>query len=210
MFSIQKFFGKDPTFFELLEAASLEVERAATLLPMIVDEQQRANAVTNLAECRKKSRQLFDTLGELIIVTFVTALEKEDIEALSVALYKIIKPLEKFSERLEISKPITGAVDFSKHIELIKAAAVSVVALVAEVKRSGNLEQVRKLTSQLTSTEAQADTLQVQLLSQLYAAADQNPLRVVLIKDLYDLLEKTIDRCRDVGTVVMHIALKNS
>ena len=30
------------------------------------------------------------------------------------------------------------------------------------------------------------------------------------MKDLYELLEKVIDRCRDAGIIVTHIVLKNS
>jgi uncharacterized protein Yka (UPF0111/DUF47 family) len=30
------------------------------------------------------------------------------------------------------------------------------------------------------------------------------------LKDLYDLLEKVIDRCRDAGNVIAQIVLKNS
>jgi uncharacterized protein Yka (UPF0111/DUF47 family) len=30
------------------------------------------------------------------------------------------------------------------------------------------------------------------------------------LKDLYELLEKIIDRCRDVGNVISQIVLKNS
>jgi uncharacterized protein Yka (UPF0111/DUF47 family) len=33
---------------------------------------------------------------------------------------------------------------------------------------------------------------------------------VVALKDLYDLLEKVIDRCRDAGNVIVQIVLKNS
>jgi uncharacterized protein Yka (UPF0111/DUF47 family) len=32
----------------------------------------------------------------------------------------------------------------------------------------------------------------------------------MIIRDLYKLMEKVIDRCRDTGNVVMHIVLKNS
>jgi uncharacterized protein Yka (UPF0111/DUF47 family) len=36
------------------------------------------------------------------------------------------------------------------------------------------------------------------------------PIQVVALKDLYELLEKVIDRCRDSGNVIAHIVLKNS
>ena len=35
-------------------------------------------------------------------------------------------------------------------------------------------------------------------------------LRVIVLKDLYELLERIIDRCRDAGNVINHIVLKNS
>ena len=36
------------------------------------------------------------------------------------------------------------------------------------------------------------------------------PLQAMMVRDLYDLLEKVIDRCRDAGNVISHIVLKNS
>jgi uncharacterized protein Yka (UPF0111/DUF47 family) len=35
-------------------------------------------------------------------------------------------------------------------------------------------------------------------------------ISVVALKDLYDLLEKVIDRCRDAGNIIVQIVLKNS
>ena len=37
-----------------------------------------------------------------------------------------------------------------------------------------------------------------------------NPVRLLLRKDLFELLEKAIDRCRDAGNVIYAIVLKNS
>ena len=39
---------------------------------------------------------------------------------------------------------------------------------------------------------------------------EHDPINVIVRKDLYELLEKIIDRCRDVGNVISNIALKNS
>jgi hypothetical protein len=47
------------------------------------------------------------------------------------------------------------------------------------------------------------------LLRDLYSGK-HDALRVVILKDLYELMEKVIDRCRDAGNVVLQIALKNS
>ena len=40
--------------------------------------------------------------------------------------------------------------------------------------------------------------------------SEVDELQVIVLKDLYELLEKVIDRCRDAGNVISHIVLKNS
>ena len=44
---------------------------------------------------------------------------------------------------------------------------------------------------------------------QIYSGKYQ-PLEMIVMRDLFELLEKAIDRCRDAGNVVFQIVLKNS
>jgi uncharacterized protein len=37
-----------------------------------------------------------------------------------------------------------------------------------------------------------------------------DPLTAMALKDLYELLEKVFDRCRDAGNVISHVGLKHS
>jgi uncharacterized protein Yka (UPF0111/DUF47 family) len=37
-----------------------------------------------------------------------------------------------------------------------------------------------------------------------------DPLTAMALKDLYELLEKVFDRCRDAGNVISHVVLKHS
>ena len=43
----------------------------------------------------------------------------------------------------------------------------------------------------------------------LYSGS-RDPITTIVLKDVYDLLEKVVDRCRDAGKVVSQIVLKNS
>ena len=36
------------------------------------------------------------------------------------------------------------------------------------------------------------------------------PIRAMALRDVYELMEKVVDRCHDAGNVVMYIVLKNS
>ena len=55
----------------------------------------------------------------------------------------------------------------------------------------------------------EADRLIVELYRDAYDL-EREPMQFLMRKDLFEILEKAIDRCRDVGNVVYQIALKNS
>jgi uncharacterized protein Yka (UPF0111/DUF47 family) len=61
----------------------------------------------------------------------------------------------------------------------------------------------------LQQLEGEADKAIMKLYGELFSGKHE-PVRVIVLKDLYDLLEKVIDRCRDAGNVISEIALKNS
>ena len=55
----------------------------------------------------------------------------------------------------------------------------------------------------------EADRLILELFRDMYRN-EADPVRFLLRKDLFEILEKAIDRCRDAGNVVYAIVLKNS
>jgi hypothetical protein len=65
------------------------------------------------------------------------------------------------------------------------------------------------LNTKLQYLEGEADGLMIDLLKDLYSGR-YDALKAMVIRDLFELMEKVIDRCRDAGNVVMHIVLKNS
>jgi uncharacterized protein len=61
----------------------------------------------------------------------------------------------------------------------------------------------------MQAIEAEADRLILELYRDTYRN-ENDPMRYMILKDLFEMLEKAIDRCRDAGNVVHHIILKNS
>ena len=57
--------------------------------------------------------------------------------------------------------------------------------------------------------EGEADKLVLDLMRGLYSSQIE-AVRLVFLKDLFELLEKVTDRCRDAGNVMTQIVLKNS
>lgn len=208
MFSLQKWIGGDEIFFELLEQSAEEARESVKVLVRLLAAPSESS-LDDFAMLRKKDKRITEDISARLTTTFVTPLEREDIEALSNALYKIPKTLEKFGERLLLCPDRVRNVDFNRQATLLVRAADVVTVMVKQLRKSPDLEKVKEQNDQLQYLEGEADRLMVDLLRDLYMG-EKDAVSVIALKDLYDLLEKVIDRCRDAGNVIFHIVLKNS
>lgn len=200
--------GCQDLFFELLEKSAEEARESVDLLVRLLAKPE-AGSLDDFALLRRKDKRITEEISERLTTTFATPLEREDIEALSNALYKIPKTLEKFGERLLLCPERIRKVDFSRQAALLLKAAEVLLVMVRELRSSPDLEKVKEQNDRLQYLEGEADKLMVELLRDLYAG-EKDAVTVIALKDLYDLLEKVIDRCRDAGNVIFHIVLKNS
>lgn len=210
MFSLQRILGRKDRIFELLQASAEAARDAAHA----VDQLMRASAQTTTSmatfgAARRHEKELAAQLSEALINTFVTPLDREDIEAINACLYRIPKSIEKFAARHTLVAPRLQGLDFSPRTALLLSCADIVVAMVAELRQGLRIEPMRRLQTQLQALEAEADQLLLEPYGSLYLHAS-DPIRVLLAKDLFETIEKAIDACRDVGNVIYSIVLKNS
>jgi uncharacterized protein len=209
MFSLQQVLGKDDRFFKLMEGSAEEARASIQCLVRLVSQPEKGQSLDPFAEIRRKDKRITQELSEHLCKTFVTPLEREDIEALSVALYKIPKTVEKFGERYLLAPQHLKGWNISKQLAMLEKAGDTLVLLVQELRAGVNLEKVKKQNDQLQYLEGEADKIMLESLNDLYNG-DHSSIRIVILKDLYELMEKIFDRCRDVGNVVFHIVLKHS
>jgi len=209
MFSLQRLLGKDEKFFDLLEAGAEEARSSVKAMVELLQTAQEKRALDEFILRRRKEKRITEEITAQLCKTFVTPLEREDIEALATALYKIPKTIEKFSERMMISQSSLHGDDFLKQVRLLEQATDTVCEMVRQLRRHPSLEKVKEQNDRLQHYEGEADKLMLELLRELYNGGHE-PLRVFVLHDLYELLEKVIDRCRDAGNVVFHIVLKHS
>ena len=209
MFSLQKLLGKEDKFFTLLEASAEAARASVQALVKLSKTLDQPQAFDEFAYARKKDKEITSQISDAVYTTFITALEREDIEELSNALYKIPKMIDKFTTRVLVAPQYVRGVDFSKQIHLLGRATDIVLELVKSLRSGMNLEKVKELNDQLQFLESEADTHMMSLYKELFSGKHE-ALQVIALKDLYELLEKVIDRCRDAGNVIAHIALKHS
>lgn len=210
MFSLGKFFGHDETFFDLLEASAQQADASVHhLVDLLARAQGGSNerALEVFAESRREDKRITQELTQQLSRTFITPFEREDIQELAAALYKIPKTVEKIGERILILPQNVEVDGFRQQVRLLDDATEAVLAMVKQLRKGTDLATAREMNARLQTIEGNADKLELDLLKSLYEG-DSDAKQMMFRRDLYDLLEKAIDRCRDAGNVVLQVVLK--
>jgi len=212
MFSIQKLLGHDERFFDLLEASAQQADTSVHHLVALLAKLEQHDSPASLEEfvhSRRKDKEITQQLTEQLCKNFITPLEREDIQALAAALYKIPKTVEKIGERILICPQDLHGRSFRKQVELLDQAAEAVLAMVKSLRKGTDIATAREMNQRMQTIEGDADKLELDLLRDLYHG-DYQPKQILFLQQLYELLEKVIDRCRDAGNVILQIVLKHS
>jgi len=211
MISFKKLLGKDEKFYDLLEASAEEAKVAADLLAKILAESSVAGTtnIHDIVQTRRKDKRITQQITEELCKTFVTPFEREDIEALSVALYRIPKTVEKIVERLTICPARVPRESLQRQVVLLQEAVESVNFMVKQLRKGTQIERITDAQSRLQFAEGEADKVMLSLVKDLYNGP-YDAKEVVILMELYDMVEAAVDRARDAGQIVFQIMLKYS
>ena len=209
MFSLQTIFGKGDKFYGLLEQSAAAAHESAEALRQMLEHTERAPVMADFTGARAREKALAAQISEELVNTFVTALDREDIEALNSALYKIPKTVEKFAERYLIVAERVKDVNFAQRACVLEESVSVVVEMIGELRQGLRIDPVKKLQDRLQALESEGDRMLLAPYRTLYVEGN-DAMKAMLSKDLFELIEKAIDKCRDVGNIVYSIVLKNS
>jgi hypothetical protein len=207
--SLQKFLGKDDQFFDLLEASAEQARESVQALRKFVEDPNTSRTLDGFIASRRKNKAITNQIGDALCTDLITALEPDDVEALSTSIYKIPKLVEKVAERILLAPQHLQGIDLTPQVAMLEQATDTLLQMVKELRRGMPRARVADHNAQLQSVEGDADKGVLELLRSLYNA-QTNPGRVLFLKDIFELLERVTDRCRDAGNVISHIVLKSS
>lgn len=210
-----KFFSLKPRedkFCRLLEQLSAEAQACARHLKTFAestDPAEQARAGQSITESKAAAKLLSSQVTKELCRTYITPFDREDIQDFASELYKIPKTIEKIKDRLATHHLSNVKGDFSRQIDLIVQEAEAMEDMVKELTNGHDSKRIVAKAAVLQNLEHKGDAILGELLVSLFK--DNTDARdMILRKDIYDMLEKVIDRYRDAAGVALQIVLKHS
>jgi uncharacterized protein len=202
---------KEDRFFDLFERhATTLVDGAVALRALLDGTQDVPLASRAIAEHEDKADAI--TREALLAVrrTFITPFDRSDIQALVTSLDDAIDQMLKTAKAVQLFEVTAFEPAMREMGAVIQEAAYVVAEALPKLRALGeNATALNTLTERVIQLEGRADDLHNGGLKSLFRASRQDPMAFLIGSELYDHLEKVMDRFEDVANQISSIVVEH-
>lgn len=199
---------KEKQFFALFKDMAANLLEAARLFKEMLDDfSDPVASQKQIKEVEHKGDTLTHDVVRRLNKSFITPLDREDIYALSGALDDILDLIDACAQRFvmyNVEQPTPTAKELGF---LIYTGCQSISGAVGLL--GGSLDDIKRYCVEVNSLENEADRACREAISQLFDE-EKDPIQLIKWKELYETMEKTLDKCEDAANILESVVLKNA
>jgi predicted phosphate transport protein (TIGR00153 family) len=201
--------SKKQGFYALLEKqAQAAVDAAKEFQVLVNDFENLAKYAARIKEIESEADHITHELANRIDATFVTPLDKEDLHALSSELDDVTDCIEACAGRMEIYQLKQVRPDMEGLVVLLRQITEATLEAVKTLRTKPNRDNVQSLFIRIHQIENEHDAAFRKALATLLNAPDADPIKVIKWKEIYDRIEKAVDKCEDVAHIIESVVVK--
>lgn len=199
---------KEEKYFDLFNQLTAQIsEGSAVLKHLFEDFARRAEYSEQIKKVEHKCDEITHDIIRRLNQTFITPIDREDIHALASHLDDVMDLIDYVAKRVilyRIEQPTDYAVKLTDVIVRLVASLEKAVSSLDHA--NGNVLQE---CIAIHTLENEGDTIHHEAVENLFAD-ETDPIRLLKWKEVYENLERCIDKCEDAANVLEAVVLKNA
>lgn len=201
------FIPREEKFFELfLDDANNVLAGARLLEEFFRSYDQRERLASQLRDLERKGDGISHDIGNKLEHTFVTPFDREDIHQLISRLDDVLDFIEEVADTCILYKIDAPTQTARDQTEIIVKQSEEIVRALEKLK---GFKGIGPHWIEIHRLENDGDRVARQAIAALFTNGN-DPVEIIKWKDLYTLLEDTIDACEDVANVIERIVVKHA
>jgi len=181
------------------------LEAARALNAMFTDFDRLAERVATIQALEHAGDEIDAEIAARLEKSFITPFDREDIHELSARLDDVVDGIQEAAETVVIYG-IDTATDEARRMAGIIAAQAE--QLLEALRKLDRLQTAGMHLKEVHDLENEADGLSRAAIGRLFRDGS-DPLTVIKLRDLYKVLEDTVDAAEDAAEVIERIAAKH-
>ena len=199
---------QDKVFFNLLEEQAELVLKAAELFKKMINNHNTFGVkMKRMRALEHEGDELVHEIFQKLNKTFITPIDHEDISKLAALYDDVLDYIDAVANKIylfKLKKPDGVIKDFA---DLIVKQVKEVNATLKQIRKIKQKEMEKKFKA-VHKLENEADDLCDNAIAKLFKQKD--PIKILIMKDIYEFLEQITDKCEDICLVIQDIVMKNA
>jgi predicted phosphate transport protein (TIGR00153 family) len=199
---------KEEKYFDLFNNLASQMNESAQLLQKLFSDFDNRSTY---AEQIKAVEHICDEITHDIIKklnqTFITPIDREDIHALASGLDDIVDAIEYTAKRVMLYHVAQSTEHARKMTDVMVRLTAKLQDAVTALANNGEL--VLQDCVAIHTLENEGDVYHHEAVEKLFAE-EKDPITIIKMKEIYEKLERMIDKAEDVANVLEAIVLKNA
>ena len=154
----------------------------------------------------KKKHDLMNVLAK----AFITPIERDDIILLSQALDEVVDKLEDVVLRLYCDNVRTIKPEMIAVVDVVEKCCSEMLAMTEEFRNFRHSKLLREKIISINTLEEEADALFIENMRKLHTQHEDDPVTIIIWRDVYRYLEQCADACEHVADACEKIVMSNT
>lgn len=205
-----RFMPREGNFFELFNAhARYIVDGSRALEKLIENLEDAEHHRRNVKVIEKSADKLTSDCNDLLHKTFITPLDRDEIQQLINTMDDIIDVIEDVANTIalyDIKALPDDAIEFARLSTRTAIQVQKAVSMLSDMKQA---QQILQCCREIDELESDVDRLLRIAISRLFRE-EEDVKTLIKLKNVYELLETITDKCEDTAKIIQGIVLENA
>lgn len=200
---------EDKMFFTYFQDSAEICQKTARLYDKIMHDKLTDEYREKALKYKKKGKLSYKAVLKQLNKSFITPIEREDIQTIAVQLNKITKKIVKACLNLEVYRLNDYTDEMKEQAFTLVQATDKLAEIVKLFKKVSDVEKITKLNIEMKEIEAHGDEIHRRAMGNLFSGKYE-ALEVIKLRDMYKEIENAFDACFYVTDTILNVVLKQS
>ena len=207
---LSRILPREERFFDLFEkSAELILQASHEFQKMLSDLSNAERYSIKIKDLEHNADEVTHKTVEMLHRTFITPLDREEIHLLITKMDDILDCIEAASQRIFLYKITQIAPEGKSLADVCVRAAEHLKIAVLGLNNLKNPEQIIKECIEINRLENEADHYLRLAMAKLFNE-EPDTRQLIKLKEVYEFLESSTDRCEDVANIIEGIVLEHA
>lgn len=207
----EKLVPKEYGFYDFFARHSAALLDGARTFAQLMDEwPEGSGRLRRIEELEHECDTIAHMTLDLLHRTFITPLDREEIQHLVSRIDDVMDLIDGASRRLALFEVKAVPPKMRELSKVLLRGVERVDELVRMLRKLDDVERMRALIQEIHRLENEGDGLHRAGLAELFRESASDPLTVIKLKEIFEVIEAATDRCEDAADVIEGVLLEHT